>query len=474
MIDFRPITLGDKETIESYTRGCQLRNCDLSFANIYCWRHLYHTLWAELDGFLLFRFMVDGGDRMGYMQPIGAGLNHDFAPIIPLLLSDAEERGEQLLFMGLDEEGRATLKRCGVATFATHSDPSTEDYIYLRSALETLSGRALQPKRNHINQFAKRYAGYEFRPLGKADFEECLLLDCRWRGQRGDHSCDDFSPERGAMLSAFDHFEELGLRGGALFVEGQMVAFTYGSMICDDTFCVHSEKGLSEYVGCYPTINQLFVSSLPPQFRYVNREEDMGIEGLRRAKRSYHPDHLQPKYRALALTVEERGCRELWCEVFGDEESFVDEFLLFHHSLDHMEILQDERGGVVSMLHLVPFSSEVGRIAYIYGVATHPNHRGCGYASQLIERALSRVEREGYLAAMLIVGEGSLVDYYGRFGFVERQEVSFESHNNFDFGVGEEQPNRTMVRWFGADFDGHLRCYASLSTAGGDCTPASA
>lgn len=444
MIDFHPITLADKATIENFTLRSKIRNCDLSFANMYCWQRRYQSAWAIVDGFLVIRFLIDGGEQYGYMQPIGEDGGLDFSHIIPRLAHDAHTHGGRLHIVGLTVEGRESLRRGYGKDFAFHSDPCFEDYIYSRDALKTLSGKKLQPKRNHINQFLKLYPDYEFRPLSSEIFDEALRLDCKWRASRGD-LCSDMTPEREAMLRAFESFEELELQGGALYVADEMVAFTYGSAINSDTFCTHIEKGLMEFTGCYTMVNRLLAESLPENFTFINREEDLGVEGLRRAKLSYHPQLMQEKYTAIYLHHDESECKNLWQSVFGDDDEFVDEFIMHHFSSRRMLRMTDPDNRYLSMLHIIPFTSEIGRVAYIYGVATHDEARGRGYATTLMSSAMKMIEADLFDAALLIPSEEWLKGFYSKFGFKEGVPTTFSAYNNFDFGSGDTTKDISMV-----------------------------
>ncbi len=308
MVEFRPITITDKAAIERYTLGSSIRNCDLSFANIFCWQPTYKSAWAIIDNFLVIRFNIDGGSKLGYMQPIGIDGSLDFANIIPKLARDAHANNDRLRIIGITDEGYQSLKNCYNGDFAMHSDPNLEDYVYSREALCTLSGKKLQPKRNHINQFLKQYGDrYHYRPLTHDLFEACLELDCRWRRAHND-CCNRRSPERFALERALENFEALGLQGGALLIDDELVAFTYGSPINNDTFCIHVEKAAVDIVGSFTIINKLFAETLPKNYTLINREEDLGIEGLRRAKQSYYPTSRTEKYTAIYLHHDEKEC----------------------------------------------------------------------------------------------------------------------------------------------------------------------
>lgn len=442
MIHFKPITLADKATIEGYTLRSECRNCDMAFANIYCWRHFHQTAWAEVEGFLVIRFLPDGKGRVGYMQPIGEG---DFAPILPLLAEDAERNfGQRLHLYGLCREGRQILSEAPHLLPAFDDNRDLSDYIYTAEELRTLAGRRYQPKRNHLNRFFSRY-NYRYEPLERRHFDDCLRLEAAWRKERT--SADDSESmrfEQEALHEAFDHFEELGLRGGVLYVEEQLVAFTYGSAINYDTFDCHIEKADTRYEGVFAAINKLFAESLPAEFTYINREEDMGLEGLRRSKLSYYPTLLWPKTTAILLTKREQACKELWMECFGDEESFVDCFLVRHHHPEQMLCVEEE-GELNAMAHLIPFESEIGRVGYLYGVATAPKARGRGLASRLTKEAVERARNKGFEAVVLIPGSEELRSFYARHGFAGSIPTTFKSDDDFDFGTGDSTRDQAMV-----------------------------
>ena len=162
-----------------------------------------------------------------------------------------------------------------------------------------MRGKKFQQKRNHINNFKKRYA-YEYVELSGDMIGECLELEGLWfRASQAKEDVDELSDERRSMIFALEHFNELGLVGGAIRVDGQMVAFTFGAPINHQIFGVHVEKANVNYEGAFTIINQEFCAHLPSGFIYVNREEDLGIPGLRQAKLSYQPFLLLEKSAAV-------------------------------------------------------------------------------------------------------------------------------------------------------------------------------
>lgn len=153
----------------------------------------------------------------------------------------------------------------------------------------------LHGKRNHINKFKALYPDWSYEPLNDDNVEDCFQMALKWRNKNG---CED-DPEKNAemcvTLNSLRLYKELGLKGGVLKADGKIVAFTVGEPVSDDTFVVHIEKAFAEVDGAYPMINQQFVQHECMEYEYVNREEDTGAEGLRKAKLSYRPAFLEEK-----------------------------------------------------------------------------------------------------------------------------------------------------------------------------------
>jgi len=443
MIEFRPVRLEDRATIERRTMSSDIRNCDLAFANMFCWQGVYRSAWAIVEGFLVIRFHIDGGTRIGYMQPLGEG---DFASIIPALRDDAHRYGQRLRIIGLTDEGRDLIRRTHPGAFAFASDRALEDYIYRADDLRTLPGRRYQPKRNHINRFVAACPDYRYEELTPDRFAECMALEREWRRAHEGHA-SELCAEQRAMQLAFAHFEELGLRGGCIYVGDRLAAFTYGSAVNDHTFVTHVEKADTAFDGAFTIINKLFAQHLPERFTFINREEDLGIEGLRQAKLSYHPVLLQHKFAAIHLHPDELACKELWQQAFGDDDEFVDAFLMRYYGRSRMLSVERE-GRLAAMLHILPFRCGQSCASYIYGVATHPDFRGRGLASQLMRKAVQLCDERGDAIVFLIPTPGRtwLRDFYARFGFSGAVPVAFRSPDGFDFGTGDPAADLAMLR----------------------------
>lgn len=290
MIPFKDIELKDRELITSYTLNSPRQNCDLSFSNLCSWRFLYNTKFAILDGFLLLKFWADG--ELVYMMPIGNG---DLGKILEALREDAHEEGQPLCLLGICAGMCSELETFMPDQFLFTADRDYADYIYLRTDLATLSGKKFQAKRNHVNKFKRTY-NYEYTPITPDLIQECLDLEAEWCKVNHCDQHEGTGNERRALIYALHNFEELGLTGGILHVDGKIAAFTFGMPINQDTFGIHVEKADTSIDGAYAMINYEFANHIPEQYTYINREEDLGIEGLRKAKLSYQPAIILEKY----------------------------------------------------------------------------------------------------------------------------------------------------------------------------------
>ena len=293
MIPFKDVTLADRDTITSFTMKSDRRNCDLSFSNLCSWRFLYDTQFAVVDNFLVFKFWA--GEQLAYMMPVGTG---DLKAVLWELIEDARKENQHFCMLGVCSNMRADLEAILPGQFTFTEDRDYADYIYLRSDLSTLKGKKFQAKRNHINRFRNTYPDYEYTPITPDRIQECLDLEAEWCKVNHCDQQEGTGNERRALIYALHNFEALGQTGGILHVNGKIVAFTFGMPINHETFGVHVEKADTSIEGAYAMINYEFANRIPEQYIYINREEDLGLEGLRKAKLSYQPVTILEKYMA--------------------------------------------------------------------------------------------------------------------------------------------------------------------------------
>ena len=434
-IDFHLVTVADKPLFDAYMGCDEVLNCDLNFANIFCWSDTYHSEVGVEAGFLFIRFDYEGGKA--YMQPLGCG---DKAVALSLLQQDAFTQRAPLRLYGLSQEWREFLEEHCPSQFAFDAPRALCDYIYRTEDLAQLQGRKYQPKRNHINRFVERN-DWRVEPLSRENIGDCERLNNKWLSMREVGEME--RAEQSAMSRAFENMEALGLRGAVLYANGAPVAFTYGTPITNRTFCTHIEKHDSECEGAATMINRLMAQSLEGEFEFVNREDDLGLEGLRFAKMSYYPAILLDKISALHLTPEQREMREMWQDIFGDERHEIDSFLIRH--ADAVPFIHKENGKVVSMLFVVPLRMWEQRVAYIYAVATKPKYRGRGLASALLNEALCYIRKsDNYDCAALIPSSTASKLLYERLGFVDTNTPMHFPATDY-LGTGSEPHDLAMI-----------------------------
>ena len=291
-MEFRKPEMKDKELITSYLKKYPSRSCERTFANILLWCVHYNVDFAEYKNTIIFR---NAEAETSYALPVGA--DEDVKQVIQDLMDMAKADGKVFSLYEITLDNMEKLETWFPGMFQLELDRDSADYIYEAEKLATLSGKKLHGKRNHINKFKSTFEGrWSYEPLSKDNQAECLQMAAKWCKMNGCEEDQSKKSELCVTKNSIRLFEELELIGGALRVDGEIVAFTIGEAINEDTFVVHIEKAFSDVEGAYPMINQQFVANeLYGKYEYVNREEDLGVEGLRKAKLSYKPAILLEK-----------------------------------------------------------------------------------------------------------------------------------------------------------------------------------
>ena len=302
MIDFQRLTVSQKEEYESVLFSCPPRGCEYSFANLYLWGRQEV---AFLHGCVAFFSHYYG--RSVYPYPIGNG---DRQAVLREILADARQRGIPCRLTGLTEQDRLELESWFPGQFLLGSSRDRFDYVYAIDDLADLRGRKFQKKRNHANRFRSEHPEYEVVPMTVCNLPMAQHMVNDWYINRmRENPQGDYLLENIALARAFQNFGGLGMEGILLMDQGKVLAVTMASRMGPDIFDVHFEKAREEVDGAYTVVNQEFARYLRlkyPQTAYLNREEDMGLEGLRKAKLSYNPHHMTEKHHAtLAEDLED-------------------------------------------------------------------------------------------------------------------------------------------------------------------------
>ncbi len=267
------------------------------FGTLFLWGNAYGLSCARLGNRLLFRYSDE--DEIAFAYPSGVG---SLRPAIEWMRQFSQQYTQPLTLYGLTEIQKARLEQEYPNGFLFEENRDYADYLYTIDALADLPGKKLQSKRNHCNRFLREHPNWRFEPLTAHHFDACMQLLEQWESFHAQGTAMQVqTAEKSAIRASFDAFVELQLCGGALFVEERLVAFTLGERTGGNSFDVHFEKADSTVHGAYQMINREFARFLRhthPNLHTINREEDMGLEHLRKAKLSYHPAMLLTKYTA--------------------------------------------------------------------------------------------------------------------------------------------------------------------------------
>lgn len=300
MIDFKTIALQDKQWITSLLAAADKPGCQYSFINLFGWSIIYHYRVARVGEFLV----VKGEEAKGapyYLFPAGHG--DGLETVLQEMKQDAEDSGQGFIIYGLSPEDVEDVKRIFPGAFTFEEMRNSFDYVYLLDKLVTLSGKKLQAKRNYVNRF-KEHNQWSFEEITAENLNECWEMKEKWCELYGCKDDKTLENEGCVLRRYFQHYFELGMEGGLLRLDGEVVAFTMGSRLNSDTYDIYIEKAFRDIPGAYQTINREFAAYIQnkyPEMVYVNREEDIGSPGLRKAKLSYYPVRFEVKYAAKYL-----------------------------------------------------------------------------------------------------------------------------------------------------------------------------
>ena len=285
----KDLTLKDKPLCDQLFTQFPPQISEFTFTNLFIWRHAYQIKISRLQNFLC--LLSEQGESSFFFPPIGEG---DVIEYYQGLLQYLGRKVTLPKIVRVPETGVTQIdwKTSGMTA---ELDRNQCDYVYLTQDLIELKGRKYHRKRNHIKQFQEKYS-YQYIPLTPEWISQCLQLEAEWCDLRHCEASPGLLNESFAIKEAFTHFGELGVKGGTILINGKVEAFTMGDPLNPETVVIHIEKANPAYEGLYPTINQAFLEHQWSGYTYVNREQDLGEEGLRKAKESYFPHHLVNKY----------------------------------------------------------------------------------------------------------------------------------------------------------------------------------
>ncbi len=287
------LTINDKELFEKYIDNNH-ENCEASFGNLFIWRNIVNTKYTIIDDALCVIYKKNDG-RFASCYPFGS---FDEKQVFKKLNDFFEANNQKMILESVTNKNVINLAKLYNHDIEILPQRDLFDYVYTSDSLISLSGKKLHSKRNHINKFLSLYPDYIYKELNKSMFDECISYVDNWLLQKYSPDDDDYKTELKVIKECFENYDKLDFYGGALYVNGKLCAFTIGEKYYKNSFVVHIEKADVSIEGAYTMINNLFVKNIKQKWNnieYINREEDMGIEGIRKAKLSYKPHHMVEK-----------------------------------------------------------------------------------------------------------------------------------------------------------------------------------
>jgi hypothetical protein len=289
--DSRELTLEDKQLFDSLFAADPPEISAYTFTNIFAWRESYSTQVSRIGECILVHYNRKGTRTC--LMPLGGRCAR------PAIEQAFRQAGDASIEFGYLPTSVVELFR-GDPRYSLDLDRDNWDYLYLASDLIDLPGRAYDAKRNFINRLNSQHR-YEYVRLNHELAAECHDFAERWCDEKFCETVEGLRRERCAVYQMLTNFGPLKLVGGAIRIEEQVVAFSLGEALNPETLVVHVEKADSSIDGLYQLINSEFCIHEAPGYTYVNREQDLGVPGLRKAKESYHPTRLVETWR-LRLT----------------------------------------------------------------------------------------------------------------------------------------------------------------------------
>lgn len=292
--DSKPLTLGDRPVFSEALSAMAPATSELNFTNLFIWRDYFQTSWCRLGDWLVVVFAGHGGGACA-LEPIGppgrAGVVEQILPWLASAFDSPQPRMERVSQALVTEV--SGLEGISATPLRDHFD-----YVYSRDALVHLKGKRLHAKRNHINRFRRNQA-FEYRPIDAALIVACMELAEEWCGVRVCSEDMSLTGEHEAVIELLANYDALGLSGGTICVQDRVEAFSVADRLNPHTAVVHVEKANPQMPELYTLINQQAAEHALTDVTWINREQDLGEPGLRKAKQSYHPDHLVEKFRLV-------------------------------------------------------------------------------------------------------------------------------------------------------------------------------
>lgn len=485
-LEFKEITVEDSPVMMPYYNMRKNNTCDSVFLESFIWKEFYNVRYAIWEEKALLWLMEFNGkcfsamplcreeDLPGAFQAIQQYFNEELG--YPLVINLADEYAVKYLNLPEDQ-------------YFVKEQEDSKDYLYLGDSLRKLSGKKLHKKKNRLNLFLRQYEGrYEYRTLGCDDKDDMWKFLDHWRIQKGEDQEEHLDYEVRGIHDILRNCCELNIHMGGIYVDGRLEAFSVGSYNkIEDMAVIHIEKANPEIPGLYQAINQMFLLHEFPDVQWVNREDDMGLEGLRKAKMSYNPADFARKYLVEQLKDGQKPYKwaeeientasenlpeylpqeakkdtiPLWKACFPEDTDRYLDYYYREKTKDNRILVKKEEGKIISMLHRNPYKVHMGDkmwdVDYIVAVATEESQRGRGYMREVLTKALRDMNLEGRPFTFLMPASEAI---YRPFDFrfiwkkplLDLKQTAEEELEKIPVSENEEECKRgaeLMERWLG-------------------------
>jgi hypothetical protein len=298
VLHFRAIEICDLPKIKSIVEKTNYQSCQLSTGSLYCLSEKYNTQVCFNNDFLFVKQQRKGFGTC-YFMPIGVG--NLVEALEKLRRYHAENYGEHLVLWGIADDMVKDFKKTGQPYESAELTPDRNwaEYIHTTQNMLTLQGKRLQPKRNAVNQFLRNYSNYQYETISEANVDTILAFQQQQMTKKNEELNEALQDEDQAIVRTLRDFRTIGLTGGVIRIEGEVCAFVVGCPINKSSFDILFEKAEKSYNGIYQVVEQELIKNELQQFAYINREEDLGIPGVRFAKQGLQPDILLMKHSAV-------------------------------------------------------------------------------------------------------------------------------------------------------------------------------
>ena len=493
-LEFKKIEVNSIQEMLPFYAMRHNMTCDSVFLESYVWKDYYNVRYAIWENKALLWLMENEGrcfsamplcreeDLPGAFAAIEEYFNEELG--YPLVINLADEYAVKYLNLPEDK-------------YLVEEQVDSRDYLYNGDAMRSLAGKKLHKKKNRVNAFKREYEGrYEYRRLCCSDSHDVWVFLDRWRQQKGEEVEEHLDYEVKGIHDILKNCSEFSIHMGGVYIDGQMEAFTIGSYNpVENMAVIHIEKANPEINGLYQFINQQFLIEEFPEAEWVNREDDMGLEGLRKAKMTYYPADYARKYLVEQLLNGSKGyhwaeqianttagsvltyldaedkdeTKHLWHMCFPeDSESFI-EYYYKEKTKDNEILVKKDNGLLISMVQYNPYAvklrERLWKLDYLVGVATEESRRREGHFRDAFVKMLHDEEAAGKPITYLVPVNPAV---YAPMGFtfignVASYELTEEAKQTLTRTVCQDTPEDCgraavyMEQWLGARYEMYTR-----------------